>query len=243
MSKIRFVLGVVLTAGCPAAETTPGSTEGPETSGTDATSDGTTGSVTSSATSETSAGTTSSGLESSGSSTSGSSSSGTGCHCTSTQIGSEEPTPDGDSFADKVAELADVDVPLAWTGVMGDPTTSVQLDVEAVLAEASYEDGCGRCIGVSGRVRVAIDTDDGFLAERVEAGLTVIPGVSARLDIVATSFEGFMGTLPDAQLDTRYDNAGIEIVWDLSGSERPAHVLVYVPLGGGIAVLGESVDR
>ena len=242
MSRGSVVLGCLLTGGCPANDTTPASTDGLSTSGADATSDGTTTPTTSSAVAETSSSTTTSGSGSSGSVTFGSSS-GTGCPCGFTQIGPEEETPDGYSFADQVQELADVDVPFVWSGVLGDPTTIVHLHLELVPETARYGTGCGICVGVNGRVRVVVDSDDGFLAERTRAGLAVVPGDQARLDVVAKSFEQFRGTLPELPLDEPYELAGIAVEWDLSAPDSPPYVVVYVPLGGGIAVLGESIAR
>lgn len=244
MSRGSIVLGCLLAAGCPASEATSGATEEPSTSGADATSEGTTGSTTSSgASSETSFSTTTSGSESSDGVTSESSSSSTGCACSFIEIGAEEETPDGYSFAEQVEQLVDVDVPFTWTGVVGDPTTTLHLQLELLPKSARYGNGCGSCVGLSGRVRAVVDSDDGFLAERKQSGLTVLPGESARLDVVASSFDQFMGTLPEQPLDVPYELAGIEFEWDLSMPESPPHVIVYVPMEGKAAVLGESTER
>lgn len=242
MSWGSVVLGCLLTGGCPVNDATSASTDGPSSSGADTTSEGTATSTTSSAVAETSSSTTTSGSGSSGSVTFGSSSS-TGCHCGFTQIGPEEETPDGYSFADQVQELADVDVPFVWSGVLGDPTTIVHLHLELVPETAGYGNGCGSCVGVSGRVRLVVDSDDGFLAERTRGGLAVVPGDHARLDVVAKSFAQFMGTLPEQPLGEPYELAGTAIEWDLSVPDSPPYVVVYVPLGGDIAVLGESIAR
>ena len=173
------------------------------------------------------------------------------CGCGFVRIPADEPSPDGYSFADLVAELPVADHPWVWTAIDGEPTTTMDLTFEVMDTALWADDGCGgispSCRGLEGRVTVAITTADGLLAETTVGFIDGVLGESASLDVPAEPLRNFVGTLSDATfVDENGDpidvfDAGVRGPWSWdSGSPQPTFwVATGFPLG---IVLGESAE-
>jgi hypothetical protein len=173
------------------------------------------------------------------------------CGCGFVRIPADEPSPDGYSFADLVAELPVADHPWVWTAIDGEPTTTMELTFEVMDTALWADDGCGgispSCRGLEGRVTVAITTADGLLAETSVGFINGVLGESASLDVPAEPLRNFMGTLSDATfVDENGDpidvfDAGVRGPWSWDGgSPQPTFwVATGFPLG---IVLGESAE-
>jgi hypothetical protein len=173
------------------------------------------------------------------------------CGCGFVRIPADEPSPDGYSFADLVAELPVADHPWVWTAIDGEPTTTIQLTFEVMDTALWADDGCGgispSCRGLEGRVTVTITSADGLLAETLVGFIDGVLEENAQLDVGAERLRTFAGTLPDATfVDENGDpidvfDAGVRGLWswERGSPEGTFAVATGFPLG---IVLGESAE-
>jgi len=191
----------------------------------------------------------SSGSDSGATETTASADTSTGdCSCTFFAIGVDE-LHDGTTLAGLVEATSPVMLPWTWTGIEGEPTTTVSLSLEMIGTEATaMDDPCNldpQCMGVGGPVMVTITTEDGRLDESMVGSLGGISEASASLDITSTAFTDFQGSLPQSvfieqpPLPNPPDNAGIGGTW--SFEDQTVELFVYVPTAQGSPIrLGGS---
>lgn len=178
-----------------------------------------------------------SGGENSGGSSGESDGDSTGsCGCGFFEVGVDE-SVDGTTVQALVEATSPLTLPWTWTGIEGQPTTTVNLSLELIGSEAvAMGDPCGldaQCVGVGGPVLVNITTDDGRLDESMMGSIGGT-GTYAQIDVTASAFTEFQGTLPESDfirqpgLSNPPDNAGIGGSWTFE--DDAVELSVYVPL-------------
>ena len=177
-------------------------------------------------------------IEGTSGSTDAAGSSSDGCPCSMQEVGIDEPGPDGNSFANIIAELGMPEVEWEWTAVDGQPTTSVRFEIQIAGPPYLWSDGmCGdpSCNFLEGGVRLLVESDDGLLAEDVEAAVWGVLGSRVQLDMTPDHLRKLMGTLPqqmfvDPEGDpVVVDSVGIAGEWNWEADVVASSFEVYQP--------------